>query len=474
MYLSMARNCYNKWGASGILRRFDSVYSSILPRYDRENSQNTLSSDSTASQSFSSDLDFSTILKFSHVLSSEIDLSVLLEKILIMSMENAGAQSGHLILEKKGKLFIEASGHSGKEISVLDSIPLEGSNHVPISVVNYAWKTKETIILSDAYKTGMFVQDQYIAENFTRSIICAPIIYKRRMSGILYLENNLTSNAFTPERIELLSVLSSQAAISIDNARLISQRQDSAKLEKEMEITAKIQMSLIPSAPKSKGYEISSYMKPAESVGGDYYDVINGEERDWLVVGDVSGHGILSGLVMMMVQTSIHLLLSKNDKFTPADLLKSLLIGIEENIRKITRQQYKYMTITFLNFDETGQFTFSGQHQDLLVYRQSTKTVERIQTEGIWIGLGNLAEDKDDLIVNKNFTLKSGDALMVYTDGITEGTDEDVRELGIEGLAEILQKNGSKSPDELRKIVLSKVSEIHTSDDISFLIMKKV
>jgi len=475
MYLSQARACYNKWGAGGILNQFDSLYASILPRYDRDHThtQSTISSDSTASQAFSTDLDFSTIMKFSHVLSSEIDLNVLLEKILMMSMENAGAQKGHLILEKKGKLFIEASAYSGKKVNVQESIPVEGSNQVPVTIVNYVLKTKENVILSDACKTGMFIQDPYIVESAARSVICAPIIYKRRMSGILYLENNLTANAFTQERIELLSVLSTQAAISIDNARLISQRQDSAKLEKEMEITAGIQMSLIPSEPKSVGYEISSYMKPSESVGGDYYDVINGTDKDWLVVGDVSGHGILSGLVMMMVQTSIHLLLSKKEKFSPADLLKMLIVGIEENIRKITRQQYKYMTITILNFDKNGLFTYSGQHQDILVYRHETKTVDRLETEGIWIGLGNLAEDKDKLIQNKKFMMKDGDVLMVYTDGITEGVFEDGREFGVDGLMEILKIYGEKSPNEIQGEVLSKVKEIHTLDDISFLIMKK-
>ncbi|MCE9499956.1 MAG: GAF domain-containing protein [Leptospira sp.] len=280
-YLSQARVCYNKWGASALLQRFDVVHSGILPRHERFDQRETIHSDSGNSQTFgSAGLDFSTILKFSHVLSSEIDLNILLDRILTMSMENAGAQKGLLILETKGKLFIEASGRSGSKIQVMESIPLEGSNQAPISIVNYVWKTTENLVLPDAGKTGMFTNDAYIIGNSVKSVICSPIIYKRRLSGILYLENNLTANAFNPERIELLSVLSSQAAISIDNARLISQRADSARFEKEMEITAGIQMSLIPSNPKSKGYEISAYMNPAESVGGDYYDLVNGNEKD--------------------------------------------------------------------------------------------------------------------------------------------------------------------------------------------------
>ncbi|MBE7412543.1 MAG: AAA family ATPase [Leptospiraceae bacterium] len=472
MCLSQSRICYNKWGAFGLLKNFDSIYSNTLPKYDKD-SIGIASIDSIQSQSLSIDLDFSTIMKFSHVLSSEIELNVLLEKIIAISMENAGAQKGHLILEKNGKLYIEASAYSKKNSSELKSVLLEEFTDIPKTIVNYVWKTKESVILPNAKESEMFVQDPYIALHKLRSVLCIPILYKRSMSGILYLENNLSTNTFTKERIELLSVLSTQAAISIDNARLIAKRQDSAKLEKEMEITSNIQLSLLPENPNSEGYEISSYMKPSESVGGDYYDIIHGNEKDWLVIGDVSGHGILSGLVMMMVQTSIHLLLSKKENYTPADILKNLILGIEDNIQKISKNEYKYMTITVMNFDKTGVFHFSGHHQDILIYRKMTKTVERLETEGIWIGLGKLAQDKVGLIPNKEFFMNSGDTLLVYTDGITEGVYKDGREFGVEGLEKILQNHGDKFPDEIHSILLKKIDEIQISDDISFLVLKK-
>ncbi|MCE9499955.1 MAG: serine/threonine-protein phosphatase [Leptospira sp.] len=176
---------------------------------------------------------------------------------------------------------------------------------------------------------------------------------------------------------------------------------------------------------------------------------------------------------MMMVQTSIHLLLSKKETFSPAGMLKILIEGIEENIRKITRHQYKYMTITILSYDEKGEFTFAGQHQDLLIYRSQSGKIERIETEGIWIGLGNLAEDKDKLIQNKIFRMEQNDILLLYTDGITEGIDENGKEFGVEGLAEILRENGTKTPAEIRNSINSTMKKFKTTDDISFLIMKK-
>jgi len=143
---------------------------------------------------------------------------------------------------------------------------------------------------------------------------------QRKVLGILYLENNLATNSFTDERMQTLRILSAQAAISIENARLLMHRENSAKLEKEMEIASNIQSALLPRNPSIKGYEISTYMMPADEVGGDYYDIINVANRDWIIIGDVSGHGVPAGLIMMMVQTCIHNTLNIFPEISPSEL----------------------------------------------------------------------------------------------------------------------------------------------------------
>jgi sigma-B regulation protein RsbU (phosphoserine phosphatase) len=150
------------------------------------------------------------------------------------------------------------------------------------------------------------------------------------------------------------------------------------------------------------------------------------------------------------------------------------LDGIEENIKKISRQEYKYMTITFLSFDESGNFTFAGQHQDLIIYRNATDTVEIIETEGIWIGMGSMMENKNKFIINKYFQLNSGDILLLYTDGITEGVNSNGEMLGIEGLANIIRENGKKSEEEIKQKILEASKEYKCNDDISFLLIRKV
>jgi PAS domain S-box-containing protein len=149
-------------------------------------------------------------------------------KILI---ENAGAQTGFLILDKAGEWVIEASGEVDSDdrqagtptpqTRVLQSIPID--NHLPPSIINYVTRTRETVVENDATHEGKFTFDPYIKAHQTKSILCAPLVNQGQLGGIVYLENNLTTGAFTPDRLELLQLLSGQAAIAIANAKLYAE-----------------------------------------------------------------------------------------------------------------------------------------------------------------------------------------------------------------------------------------------------------
>ena len=166
-------------------------------------------------------LDLDTVMKASIAISGEIVLSNLLKKLMNIVIQNAGAQNVYLILKKNGSLFIEAAGtNDGDRVVVLQSVPLEKSNELPLSVINYVEITKENVVLSQATTQGVFTTDPYITVHQTQSLLCTPILNHGQLIGILYLENNLTTDVFTPDRVEVLRLLSSQAAISIENASL--------------------------------------------------------------------------------------------------------------------------------------------------------------------------------------------------------------------------------------------------------------
>ena len=167
-------------------------------------------------------MDLATVMKASQAISGEIMLDKLLANLMKILIENTGAQTGFLILDKAGEWVIEASGQIDDDrVSVLQSLSIEQS--LPISLINYVARTKETVVNNDAANRGRFTKDSYIETNQTKSILCAPLIDRGQLSGIIYLENNLTAGAFTSERLEIVQLLSGQAAIAITNAKLYAE-----------------------------------------------------------------------------------------------------------------------------------------------------------------------------------------------------------------------------------------------------------
>ena len=167
------------------------------------------------------DLDLGTLMKDFQAIGSEIFLDKLLVSLMNILLENARAQIGYLMLETDKKLLVEASGEvSNEHISVLQSICLKDSPYLARSIVNYVWRTQETVLLNDATVEGKFSNDCHIKKHQPKSILCIPLINQGQLSGIVYFENNLTTEAFTPERLQILQLLSGEAAIAIAHARL--------------------------------------------------------------------------------------------------------------------------------------------------------------------------------------------------------------------------------------------------------------
>ena len=175
-------------------------------------------------------IDINTVVKASQAISVEVALGKLLAKMMKLVMENAGAQKGFLILEDNGKYLVEAEGTiENQAIIVLKGIPVDGHGGLSQSIVNYVVRTNRMLILNDAKGEGDFTQDPYVKKNKSKSILCSPIINQGKLTGILYLENNLSTGAFTQERLNILTILSSQMAISIENAKLYENLEDKVR-----------------------------------------------------------------------------------------------------------------------------------------------------------------------------------------------------------------------------------------------------
>ncbi len=178
-------------------------------------------------------LDLTTIMKAAQAISSEIVLQDLLVSLMRIVIENAGAQHGYLLLEKEGELVIEAEGSIDcKEVTVLQSIPLD-QDLLPRSIIHYVHRTGKSVVLGDAAIEDGFASDPYIQTTGPRSVLCMPLMKRKQLVGGVYLENNLSTNAFTKDRIDVLEMLSSQVAISLENATFFQELEQAKETLRE-------------------------------------------------------------------------------------------------------------------------------------------------------------------------------------------------------------------------------------------------
>ncbi len=236
-YLSEARNCYLKWGATEKVRDLETRHpETAFAGSDRQSVGMSLSEafntipPQTVSETDSGALDLTSVMKAAQAISGEIQLERLLARLIEILVENAGAEKGFLILKRGDKMTVEAM--VGGETGGADpkgSLPLGECRDLCAAVVAYVARTKENVILSDAGNEGLFTGDDYVQAKHPKSILCTPIMRQSALIGVLYMENNLAVGAFTPERVDTLSILTSQAAISIENARLYSDLVDSER-----------------------------------------------------------------------------------------------------------------------------------------------------------------------------------------------------------------------------------------------------
>ncbi len=232
-FLKESYYCYQNWGVTAKIDSLKQKYPDLLNKMsdNRQKGVNSSISSSSSSVTGSHVLDITSVIKASGSISGEINLSELLKKLMSYVAENAGAQSGCLILEKNNNWFIEAQVFdSGKNIEVLNSIPInhkiEDHPILPLRIINFVLRSKKPLVLNDAAYDEKFMKDPYINAKNPKSILCMPLLNKGELKGILYLENNLFTNVFSDENLNILSLLSSQMAISIENAGLYTHLND--------------------------------------------------------------------------------------------------------------------------------------------------------------------------------------------------------------------------------------------------------
>lgn len=506
IYLTDARYAYVRWGATFKVNALDALYPQLRDRTSEAAtsvSTTVQAASTTASSSGSQglNLDLNTVMRAAQAISGEIVLDQLLGTLLRLVIENAGAQKGVLLLMQQGELWITAEGQIEEAAAmIVRSRPLTEGENLPLSLISYVQRTREDLVLRDAAQEGLFTTDPYIVQMQPRSVLCTPILNQSNLMGMLYLENNLATDAFTAERVTILNILSAQAAIALENAlfyrtleqkvedrtaelaqanqeiTLLNERlqSENLRLGAELAITRQIQQMILPKEHELRQIaqlDIAGFMEPADEVGGDYYDVLYQNGSIKIGIGDITGHGLESGVLMLMVQTAVRTLLAAEETDS-VKFFSALNHVIYENVERMNSD--RNLTLALLDY-EAGKLRLSGQHEEILVIR-ANGDLERIDTMDLGFPIG-LVEDISEYVTQVELRLEAGDGVVLYTDGITEAADSSGNLYGLERLCQVACRNWQGSADQICQVVIEDVrSHIGTQkvfDDITLLVMKR-
>jgi serine phosphatase RsbU (regulator of sigma subunit) len=235
----------------------------------------------------------------------------------------------------------------------------------------------------------------------------------------------------------------------------------------EMQLAKKIQTALVPKHIALDGCDVAAAMCPTDEVGGDYYDVVRSKDADWILIGDASGHGVPAGLVMMMCQTAVRTVLHEDPAIAPDRLLTTVNRTLTENIRLLGED--KYMTMHALRRAPDGSFRFSGMHQDIFIYRAATGTIETLEPSGCFLGL---QDDISGMLDVRSFELRPGDAVLLYTDGITEAKNGDAM-LDNHGLRDIFERLARRPAQQILDGILAHLANYEIRDDVAAIVVKQ-
>ncbi len=269
---------------------------------------------------------------------------------------------------------------------------------------------------------------------------------------------------------ELGALVGSFNTMVAEVARSHAELQRTEALRKEVQIAHRIQTAILPGNPAVPGFEVAARMKPAEDVGGDLYDILSFPETFWVLVGDVSGHGINSGLVMMMAQAAAYGTIADDPNRDPRDVVSAVNRVVHENVRNRMGRD-DYLTLMAARHMGGGRFVAAGAHQPIFVARRGA-TVDVIEPVGPWVGL---TADLSSRIVSYEFQLGPGDAVCFITDGVVEAQDSGGTLYGEDRLVELLRAERPAPAAEILARVFQEV-EAHAAvqaDDITVVVLRR-
>ncbi len=507
-YLQDAAHRYQLWGAERKLTDLEQRYEKILKGrmgggVGTVSTNQTIIAGGGTTMSAGSALDMNSIVKASQTLSGEVKLESLLEKMMRIVMENAGAERGLFVLPDDDNFWvIQAECHANSEtVECLKAIPIEKANGVSdvpklsSEVIYYVVRTRETLVIHDATNERSVIGPNYITKVSPKSILCMPLLYKGKISGILYLENNLTTDAFTPDRLEVLEILASQITISVENALLyenleakVNERTAEVISQKEIiekkneDITSsinyakRIQDASLPRMEKIKKMLPQSFLffKPREIVSGDFYwctqtepkpiydEVTEFDHQRQTVIGfepaktlvtavDCTGHGVPGAFMSLIGNNLLNEIVISKGITSPEMILQELHKGVRNALQQAESDNKDGMDMALCVVDEKNKIVEFAGAKNQLIYIQNGQLHE---VKADKMPIGGAQKEKERTFTKHTIPIHTPTTFYVFSDGLQDqfGGPEG-RKFMIKHLKQVFLEIYTKPMEEQRNIL---------------------
>ena len=406
-----------------------------------------------------------TLHEITDALESSDNLDTLLEYIMQKSQNVMTAEAASLMLTIEETYELEFKVVLGPKATKVKTFRLP----IGQGIAGWVAENSEAVLIPDAYTDSRFDPSFDKRSGFkTRSMLCVPMIHKSKVVGVMTLINKLDGSPFNENDQILFTIFASQAALSIENARLLFAAIEKERLDKELQVASEIQNLLIPQKiPESTFLDIAAEYIPCKEVGGDFYDILKlDEDRFIFVVADVSGKGIPGALVVSNMQATLRAFLEYSDELLP------VVSKLNESIIKQTTSD-RYITFFIGLYDHQSEsltYINAGHNPPLIV--NSSGEMQELKTGGIFIGFMPWEFESETVPFQK------GDTLVMYTDGLVEAMDSDEEEFEMAQLKKTIKENCNVSSNNLKKEIIDRIhdhiGDIPLSDDFTLLIVRRI
>lgn len=410
-------------------------------------------------------------MKFLRLVSQKISEKKTLPRLLKEIMESSKmlmkAEASSLLLydpDDRQLHFFVATGRKGRMIKKFSLALGEG-------IAGWVAKHKKPLLIEDCYEDPRFNPEYDRQTHFrTKSMMCVPLIRKRRLLGVIQVINREGEGVFTEKDLNLFMNLASQCAIAIENHRLTEIQIKRETLERELEIARVIQQRLLPaSLPEYSDIQIATYIIPAKQVGGDYYNIMKiNDELSLFFVADVSGKGLPAALVVSTIHSCMLSYMKLNqDRFDLIGLVQAMNSVL---IDSTTSRQFVTCWFGLYRHDRREMKSVNAGHNPPYVFRENSENPMEIGTTGLCLGAMEFQYRMMD------YSLDRGDVLVFYTDGVTEACDRDHRLYSPHRLVRVVQAHLDEDSagilSRVRSDIEAHVGNAEQSDDLTCAVLK--